>query len=189
MAKNVRTNIVLIGFMGAGKTAAAKELARLTQMTWIDTDHLVENSAQMPISMIFEKHGEGHLRCLEYELCQKLANGSFWHTVIATGGGIVLNSKNTDALGRCAVVFYLKASADKLAANLAGNTSNPRPLLAQVPKDERPQAIASLLAVREPLYIRAADHVIDTENLSPTGIAVAILKYFPQANLPRHLRC
>ena len=140
-------------------------------MATLDMDNIISGILEMPISKIFSKLGEGHFRHLEYELCQGL--DSLENTVIATGGGIVLDERNITALRRYATIFYLKASPQKLAANLEGDET--RPLL---PQDGRLAAITTLLAQREHLYQAASDFIVETDALNPVKIAQMVAKLY-----------
>ena len=86
--KRKRMNIILIGFMGAGKSAVGKFLARELSMDYLDCDELVEKTAQMSINDIFAKKGEPYFRNLETEIIKTLQD--YDNFVISTGGGMVL---------------------------------------------------------------------------------------------------
>ncbi|MCL2397776.1 MAG: shikimate kinase [Defluviitaleaceae bacterium] len=164
-------NIALIGLMGAGKTSVAQKIAALASMPLLDMDAEIEKTTKMTAAEIFACHGEKYFRRLEHELCQKIAG--LHHTIISTGGGIVLDSRNICTLRKFATVFYLKASPAKLATNIRAD--NTRPLLAN---KDKPAALTVLLAQREPLYHQAAHHIVDTEYLDISAIAAKITHMF-----------
>ena len=134
----------------------------------IDVDSEIEKVAKIPLSMIFQQHGEGYFRCLEYRFYQNLTDVV---AVFATGGGFVLNPQNINALRHRATLYYLHATPAKIVANLGGDAS--RPLLPVCPT-QRLAAVTEMLTQREPLYRQAADHIIDTDALNPRQIAEVI---------------
>lgn len=161
--------------MGCGKTSAARHLCRLFSVETngfvpilIDVDSEIEKLTKMPLSMIFHHHGEGHFRCLEYKFYQNLTDDA---AIIATGGGVVINPQNIDALRRRATIIYLHATPKKIITNLGNSTS--RPLLPTCP-NKRLATVTEMLAQREPLYRQAADCIIDTDALNPRQIAEVI---------------
>jgi len=150
----VNKNIVLCGFMGSGKTVTGKALAQKLKMEFIDLDHFIENAENMTVSDIFLKFGEPHFRKLESKAAEAL--GKSQNKVIACGGGTVVDPENAKALKVNGEIFYLKVSADTVKARLKNDTT--RPLLAK----DKENAVDSLLAAREPIYLAAADHIIDS---------------------------
>ena len=106
-------NIVLIGYMGAGKTTVGKALAKKLGYEFIDTDLYIEAQEGMTIPDIFEKKGEAYFRALETDVIRKLREKT--HCVIATGGGLPLRKENSDLLKEVGTVYYLMADADKAA--------------------------------------------------------------------------
>lgn len=151
-------NVVLFGFMGTGKTAVGKEVARRLQMQFVDMDDVIEEKEGCSISEIFAQKGEGYFRQLEAQVAEKLSREE--GRVIATGGGVVLNSRNVDALQFTGVGICLMASPEVIFERIKGETH--RPLLLGPDPLER---IASLLERREPFYGKV-EHRIDTSRLS-----------------------
>jgi len=165
----MRTNIALIGFMGAGKTAVAKILAGKLGKKLVELDSLIELKAGKSIPDIFRQDGEIAFRELEIETTREVATGN--NQVIACGGGIVLNKINIDRLKERAVVVYLIASPDAILQRIgADNTA--RPLLA---KGDKALTIRQMLEFRQPFYERAADIKIDTSGLDITTAAETII--------------
>jgi shikimate kinase len=163
-------NIVLTGFMGTGKTAVGRELAKLLDMKLVDVDAEVEKSEKMKISRIFETSGEGHFRDLETAAIKRLAAGR--NLVISTGGGAVLREENMEVLRKTGIVFCLSASPETILSRTSG--SKDRPLLNV--KDPL-QRIGQLLESRRLCYQRAGA-VINTEGKTPLQIAEEIAGIF-----------
>ncbi|MFZ5590668.1 MAG: shikimate kinase [Bacillota bacterium] len=154
---DAKTNIALLGFMGSGKTTAGQRLARRLNMQFLDTDRMIEELLGLPVREIFRKYGEARFRGEEALLMSKLAAAR--HTVIATGGGVVLNPRNIENLKRSSLLVLLDPPLELLLKRLAGKKN--RPLLNASPD---PAATAArLLAERRPLYQQAADIIIPVE--------------------------
>ncbi len=151
-------NVILIGFMGSGKTAVGTQLATALGYKFTDTDDLIEQSTGKRISDIFGQDGEEAFRKVESEVIQGLAD--FKRTVIAAGGGAPLRPENRTALRTAGVVISLTASPEELYQRVKHETH--RPLLAE--GDLRTQ-IKKLLDSRKGVY-NDADHGIDTTALT-----------------------
>lgn len=151
-----RTLLVLIGPMGAGKTAIGKELARRLKLEFLDTDQEIERRSGADIPLIFEKEGEAGFRRRERELLAELTLKP--DLVLATGGGAVLDPANREALAR-GFVIYLKASLEAQAARTAQNKN--RPLLHT---EDRPARLKQLYEVRAPLYEALAQLTVETDS-------------------------
>ncbi len=163
-------NIVLTGFMGAGKTVVGRELSRLLSMRLIDIDSEIEESRKMKITDIFRNFGEPYFRDVETEMIKKLARME--NTVISTGGGAVLREENMGILRETGVIFCLYADPETIISRTAG--SNDRPLL----NVEDPLArIRELLSQRMPFYERAGI-MIDTNGKTPLEVAEEIAEIF-----------
>ena len=89
-------NIILIGFMGCGKTTVGKKLASMSGRKFLDMDDEIVRRAGMKITEIFEKYGEDRFRQMETELCEQLSETE--GLVIATGGGVIKNERNMQLL-------------------------------------------------------------------------------------------
>ena len=83
----MKTNIVLTGFMGTGKTTTGKRIAQKLNMKFVDIDELIEQQQNLTISQIFTEHGEAYFRDIESKAVQQISMQD--HLVIATGGGVV----------------------------------------------------------------------------------------------------
>ena len=148
-------NIVLIGFMGAGKTAVGKELASVLHRPLFDTDVIVEETAGATIETIFEALGEEAFRDLESQAITGIA--AIRGAIIATGGGALQKPENVANLKKNNFVVYLTATAEALYRRISGAGGRPLASGMQTVDDLR-----SLLADREPIYRQMADLVIDT---------------------------
>ncbi len=161
-------NIVLTGFMGAGKTAVGKELARLLDMRLIDLDSEIEKAEQTTINEIFKQSGEKKFREIETEMIKKVTNNE--NIIISTGGGAVMKQENIGLLKKTGIIICLMATPETILQR-TGNNSD-RPLL-QV---ANPLAkINELLNLRKPFYEKA-DIMIDTEDKTPLRIAKEIVE-------------
>lgn len=170
-----RNNLVLIGFMGAGKTSVGKELAELLGSELYDTDQETERQAGMTISEIFRLQGEECFRSMETKTLRRLLekreeNGGF--TVISAGGGLALQEENQRLLQENAVCVYLKTSPEQVLLRLQGDTT--RPLLQGGNVREK---VEGLLAVRGPVYEKTADITVNTDGRTPGEIAREIAAF------------
>ena len=165
----MKTNIALIGFMGAGKTTIAELLAEKLNKKAMELDSLIEQRAGKSIPDIFREDGETAFRELEIEAAREVAASN--NQVIACGGGIVLNKINIDRLKEGAVVVYLTASPQVIEERVSTNDIV-RPLLM---KSNKELTIREMLEFRQPFYERAADIKIDTSELNIEATAELII--------------
>ena len=163
-------NLVLIGFMGSGKSSIGRILATKLGFQFVDTDALVVEAAGMQITDIFAKTGEDGFRHYESQALEFLMKRATQRLVIATGGGIVTRESNLPLLHQLGFVIQLTASEDAIFERVARNKS--RPLL-QTPNPR--ETVSQLLAKREPFYSAAADYTLDTTTKSHTQAADAII--------------
>ena len=168
--EKIKSNIVLIGFMGTGKTSVGIRLTEMLNMTFVDTDDLIEKDSGMIISDIFKDMGEEHFRDLESKITEKISE--LENQVIATGGGIIKREKNIQNLKKKGLLFCLDARPEVILQRTSGY--NHRPLL-QV--DDPIDRIKELLKERDPFYAKA-DHRIDTSDLTINQIAENIIKFY-----------
>ncbi len=153
-------SITLIGMPGCGKSTIGRQLARLRQLPFLDSDHEIERFLGCSIREFFDREGEPAFRDVEQRVIgETLAVAQV--RVIATGGGSVLRPANREAMKAHATVVYLHTHADDLARRLSRDTQ--RPLL-QV-ADPR-QRLRDLYAVRDPIYREVADIIVDTAHKS-----------------------
>ncbi len=173
-------NIVLIGFMGTGKSAVGRSLARRLGARFLDSDTEIERAAGKTVARLFAEEGEAVFRSLETTLLQHLADSSALEgggVVLATGGGMPLRGENVDLLRRIGRVVWLTAPAEQILRRVGPDVSA-RPLLAAY-QDDPLGRIESLLAARKQHYAAAADLVWDT-SLHPSSAEAA-------ARLAEHL--
>lgn len=162
-------NVILIGFMGSGKTSCGKALAALADVNFCDTDEMIEVQQKMTINEIFSKYGEPYFRELETNLAKSLINTKTG--VLSVGGGLPVTEGNGDILKKIGKVVYLKADKKCLVERLKND--NTRPLLAGGDLEEK---ISTLMKARESSYIEAADIIIDTDGLSVSEVAAKIFE-------------
>ncbi|MDD6736069.1 MAG: shikimate kinase [Clostridiales bacterium] len=118
-------NIVLTGFMAAGKTTVGKILAKKLDMQFVDTDVMTEEKYGMKISDIFERFGEAEFRRMEAQTIETAAK--LENAVIATGGGAVLNTKNIEVLKKNGIIVNLEPNRQVIEERLSGGDGS-RPL-------------------------------------------------------------
>ncbi|NQU18177.1 MAG: shikimate kinase [Candidatus Saganbacteria bacterium] len=151
-------NIILIGFMGSGKSEIGRRLASRLSMSFLDTDTLIEKTENSKISEIFEKKGEEYFRDLETKVIKTL--GDYEKFVFATGGGMILRSENVKMLKELGPLILLWAGPEIIFERL--RHSKNRPLI----QGEKENKIRKILEERTPIYNQAADFKIDTSKLS-----------------------
>lgn len=156
--------------MGAGKTTVGKQLANKLKLPFVDTDHLLEERTGVSISRIFEIEGEQGFREREKNLFLEINEGN--QSVISTGGGLVLNPENREAMRNKGEVVYLKADLKILWRRL--RNCKTRPLL----QTENPkQSIQNLLDQRDPIYSEMANHVFQVNSDSANHTAQKIYRF------------
>ncbi len=148
-----KTNLYLIGMMGAGKTTIGRQLASRLDYRFVDTDDLVEQAAGQPITRLFERAGEAAFRSLETQVLAQVS--AHTRLVVATGGGIVTQPMNWSYL-RHGVVIWLDTPISVLVSRLAEDTS--RPLLKDVDLTTK---LETLLAERGDRYAQADIRIPD----------------------------
>ncbi len=172
MNNNIKHNIILIGFMGSGKTSVGERLAQKLSYRFCDTDRLLEQKLQDTISHIFATQGEEFFREKETDLLQELQPG-LNHIVLSTGGGLPLREQNTKLLKEMGYVVYLKASKETTLKRLRGDKT--RPLLQGEDPGKR---IEALLNYRTPIYEKAAHKIIITDHRTVDELAIAIMEAY-----------
>ena len=155
--------IILLGYMGCGKSTIAQKLSGMISTPYIDLDDYIEKKTKMSIKAIFESKGEIHFRKLERFYFIELLN-SPEEIIIGLGGWTPCYANNHELLlGDNVVSIYLKASIDTLFNRLVANKSK-RPLIADKSDEEMKEFIAKHLfdrrpACQDPEYNRVSDHL------------------------------
>ncbi len=170
MSVEIPKNIVLVGFMGCGKSTIARKLGAMLGYPVVDVDSEIEAKAGMPIARIFETRGEDYFRQLEAAVLQEIG-GRAGRFIIATGGGVVGRKRNRGLVRQLGYVVWLQVTRDVILERTARNRD--RPLLQT---DDPAARIDALLAEREPLYHEVADLELDTTELDAEEIACGILE-------------
>lgn len=161
-------NIVLIGFMGTGKTTISENLKKEYGLDIVDMDQEIETQEKMSIPEIFATYGEEHFRNLETELLIALQQRK--NTVISCGGGAALRERNVKEMKKNGKVVLLTASPEVILERVKGNDD--RPLLKG---RKNVEGIAELMEQRRPKYEAAADVVIDTDHKSAQSICEELM--------------
>lgn len=154
----MKHNIILIGFMGAGKTSIGSAYAQAHGCPLLDTDQLIEEEAGMPISQIFSSKGESAFRAAETAVLHRLLADTD-HAVISVGGGLPLREENRRLLSRLGTIVFLRVSRDTVLKRLKGDTT--RPLLQGGDTCEK---VDKLLAERNLIYEKAAHLLMDVDD-------------------------
>lgn len=170
------SNIVLVGFMGTGKTTVGKRLAERLNMTFLDMDDVIEERQGKSIPRIFAEEGEPFFRSLERNLVHELSVKT--GLVIGAGGGIVLNPDNIRDYSRTGLVICLSATPEIILERVAGETH--RPLLAGGNKMKK---IVDILESRRKFY-NAIPCQVDTTELNIEQVVDRIIALY---NTPRDL--
>lgn len=165
-------NIVLIGFMGCGKTSVGKALATGTKAQLVDTDEAIVNAEEKSINQIFAESGEKGFREIETTILRGIGNLSGNGLIISTGGGIVTTPENIPLLKKAGTVVWLRVKPETVIRRLAGDTT--RPLLAG---DNPEEKVRDLMEKRKDMYAQAADEVIDVDSLSIDDIVKKVLQF------------
>ncbi len=161
-------NIVLVGFMGTGKTSTGKSLAVKLKREFMELDNIIEQKEGVPIREIFERKGEAYFRNIETQIVREVSLKT--DIVISAGGGAVIDEENIVNLKKTGIVICLKASPCVIIERTRGHKT--RPLL-NVPDPK--SRIEELLKKRESNYGKA-DYCVDTDGLTPEEVADNIIK-------------
>ena len=168
-------NIVLIGMRGSGKTSVGKLLAARLGNKFVEMDEMITGKAGMSIAEIVTRHGWSEFRNIEADITRTAAGMD--NTINATGGGVVTEEANLRELKRTGKLVWLRASLETLLKRTQDDSS--RPSLTGKPPEEE---MAAILKERRPVYERAADFIVDTDDASPKAVAESIIRLFAQGN-------
>ena len=161
------SRIVLVGFMGAGKSVVGRRLAREIAWSFVDADRMVEAKAGRTVREIFEDDGEEHFRRLEAQTMDELLQAR--RVVVASGGGWAAREGRLDGLPPEAVTVWLDVSPEE-AVRRAAHQGAPRPLLEVRDPEARARA---LLEARREHYSRATFRV-DTDGRTVEDVTARI---------------
>lgn len=168
MKARLKRTVVLIGMMGAGKTAVGTALARILGVPFVDSDEEIERAAMMSVAEIFARDGEAFFREKESQVLRRLLTGP--PCVLSTGGGAFLAPANRQAIAEAGVSVWLKADLDLLWQRVRHKTT--RPLL-RTPDPKG--TLARLLEARAPVYAEAQVVVEAAADLSIEEMAQRVL--------------
>ena len=162
-------NIMLVGFMGAGKATVADYLSHMLEMEEVDTDEMIVNWRGMSINEIFDKFGEEYFRDLETSTLKALAGCK--QLIVSCGGGVPLRQENLDIMRSRGVIVWLTATPETIYDRV--HLSTTRPLLKN---NNSVEGIQRLLKERLPRYERAADVIVPTDGLTIHEVCELLVK-------------
>ena len=165
----MQRNIILIGFMGTGKSTIGRNLSQTFGYPLIDTDQMIVEKQGRTIPKIFEEDGEQAFRDMETNLLRSL----FKHNghIISTGGGIICRAENRALLRELGYVVWLQASPAEILNRTSRNSN--RPLLNNADPEG---TIRRLLEIRVPLYTETAHLCIETDQLNFDEVTTGIIE-------------
>jgi shikimate kinase len=170
--KGMNKNIILIGMMGSGKTTIGKQLAEAMHYDFLDTDEtILEQTEYASITDLFNEEGEDYFRMLENDLLKKIQHLN--KTIIATGGGMIINPENVELLRTMGEIIYLQSTVQNLVSHLDHHSD--RPL---INKKSMKKDLKKILNRRSETYIKSADIIINVEELTVEDIVNEIIKYY-----------
>lgn len=166
------SKVILLGYMGSGKSTIAKLLAKETQNQAYDLDAIIENEQKNTIKEIFKDKGEVYFRKLESDTLNSFLNQQD-NFILSLGGGTPCYGNNMQMINQPNTqVFYLNASVNELFKRLVSEKAN-RPLIASLTDEELKEFIAKHLFERNVFY-QQAQHIIPVDGKSPEAIASEI---------------
>ncbi len=167
--------VVLIGFMGSGKSKLGKKMARLLNLPFIDLDNFIEQKYKLSISEIFQEKGEEYFRQIESDTLKEIVHAEE-NFVLASGGGTPCFNDNMEFINSISTSIYLNVSEKILFGRLRANKSK-RPLIANLSDDELKAFIEKKLSERNKFYSQA-QHLISVDNLTAKKIVALLYEEF-----------
>ena len=162
-------HLILIGFMGSGKTSIGRSLSYKLQRAFCDTDRMIEAKEGMSISEIFASRGESAFRMMETDVLRSIRDDAS-PKIYSLGGGTPVQLQNQPLIKMCGTVCYLRITPEAVYERLKGDRT--RPLLqCEDPLDR----IRKLMAQRLPAYERCADVIVDTGDTDRENVMEDIL--------------
>jgi shikimate kinase len=171
MTAGDNANLILVGFMGTGKSSVGRRVAARLGREFLDFDAALEARFNRPVPRIFAEEGEAVFRAAEADLCRSLPPDA--GLVVATGGGVVVPPANRDALHACGIVVCLTADPTTLTGRLLAEGHGKRPMLGDQPE----AAVTRLLATRAGAYATIPLQV-DTTGLDVDAVAERVLALY-----------
>ena len=173
-------NIVLIGYRGVGKSSVGKALAFRLEKRFVDTDDLLEERQQAPISEIVKSYGWEYFRKMEKRIIEEVSAQD--HLVIAAGGGAVLDPENVMALKRNGMILWLKAGRQVLHDRMA---QDPRTVVQRPPLTGKGalEELEEVMACRAPFYEKAMEAQLDTSALDVSAVVESVLSILRERNV------
>ena len=158
-------NIYLCGFMGCGKSYMGRKLSKMLECSLVDLDAYIEEKEGMTIPEIFEKYGEPHFRKLEEKYIREMPENS----IVATGGGAIINPVTAETARNAGAVVFLDADFELCYKRIKGDTH--RPLVMKNTKEQ----LLELFNTRRKIYLEHSDFAV-VSNGSDKEIAAEIME-------------
>ena len=170
-------SLILIGFMGTGKSTLGRVLAERLHLEQVDLDEVVVQEQNMPISDIFSRYGEERFRELEHDvMCRYAAQPNL---IISPGGGAVLREENRKVMRECCTVISLLARPEVILERV-NRDATVRPVLEnRKPGQSKLERIEEVLTQRMPCY-QEADFILDTSDAPVELLAEQVLAWLNQ---------
>lgn len=162
-------NIVLIGFMGSGKTSMGRFLSRELDYEFFDTDKEMENVTGLKVNQIMKKYGKIRFASEERLIMKKLA--AMDHTIIATGGSFIDNEENVNALKDRSIFVFLDVEDDVIIDRLKRRKIRPF-----TEKGSLSELVPKIYGQRRPIYEKYADITVNTTEMTMEETAQEIMK-------------
>ncbi len=166
---NDNKNVIICGFMGTGKSVVGKSVSTTLGFDFVDTDSLIENRCEKTIAEIFREDGEEYFRDLEKKIIIHLPERK---TVIAAGGGMIVDGENYRRLSGLGLMILLTASVETICRRIGNDNS--RPLLSGENLNDKVQ---ELLSQRQPVYDMIGNR-INTDRMNVSGVCEAVVKIY-----------
>ena len=172
-------NIVLIGMSGSGKSTVGKYIAEEMNMEFLDTDDIIVSNIGKDINYIFNNYGESYFREIEKLIISTLSKKS--NLIIATVGGVVLNSINIERLKKTSSIFFLNGSLETLYNNIKSSkgSNGQRPLL---DKANLKESIEKIYNARKDLYLSSGNYIISIDGKTVEKVGNEIITIFKENN-------
>jgi shikimate kinase len=174
-----KRHIVLIGFMGAGKTTVGRQLAEALNLPFVDSDEWIELREGLTVSKLFEEKGEAYFRAVEREFLEELKSKE--PSVVAVGGGLPCVDNNIKVLKELGLVIYLNVSLLTVLKRLKEEQLS-RPLIAGVSGSDLHRFVEDLLSERVTFY-KQADLFVPNESSSINKVVESIQKDISKLNI------